>query len=225
IRRRVPVRLGVVAALTIGLAGPTGADEIDLGSIRIETPEGDLRGREFERNVVVGLIAMRDKSPYLAQLLKAAQDAPFPIIVRPTMEDPSTFFGTEPYRAHAQAAGPLSISRDGVRGYPAAIYLTLMNVNPYGSYSKRGTLPHELVHAVDLAYGHLHPDRIVRERRAVFMENIWREAHAWRISERYFDGKTASFETLEYQRAKKQGPVAISRCVELILTGKTFECP
>jgi len=211
--------------LASGLATPAGADEIELRSIRIETPEGDLRGREFERNVIAGLIAMRDKSPYLAQLLKAAQDAPFPIIVRPTMEDPSTFFGTEPYRAHAQAAGPLSISRDGVRGYPAAIYLTLMNVNPYGSYSKRGTLPHELVHAVDLTYGRLNPDRIVRERRAVFMENVWREAHAWRISERYFDGKTASFETLEYPRPKKKGAAATSRWVALILNGNSFDCP
>ncbi len=217
--------LTVATVLVVGFAGPADADEIELGSIRIETPEGDLRGREFHRNVIAGFVTMRDKSPYLAQLLKTAQDAPFPIIVRPTMEDPSTFAGNEPYRPHARSAGPLGVGRGGVRGYPAAIYLTLANVNPYWSESKRGMLPHELVHAVDLVYGRLHPDRLVRERRAVFMENVWRDAHGWPIAERYFDGKIASFETLEYQRAKKQGATAIARCVEQILTANWFDCP
>ena len=118
-------------------------------------------------------------------------------------------------RRHARLAGP----------YPAAIYLTLVNVNPYWSESKRGMLPHELVHAVDIVYGRLHPDRLVRERRAVFMDNVWRDTHGWLISERYFDGKIASFETLEYQRAKKQGAAAITRRVEQILTVNWFDCP
>jgi len=103
------------------------------------------------------------------------------------------------------------------------VYLTLANVNPYWSESKRGMLPHELVHAVDLVYGRLHPDRLVRERRASFMENVWRDVHGWRLSERYFDGKLPAFETLEYQRAKSQGVIA--RCVEMILSTSAFDCP
>lgn len=224
IRRRLAC-LGVGIALVTGPGGSVRAEEIELGSIRIETPDGDLRGREFYRNVITGLLAMRDKSPYLAQLLKAAQHAPFPIALRPSMEDPATFAGGEPYRPHAEAAGPRAVGPGGVIGYPAAIYLTLANVNPYWSESKRGMLPHELVHGVDLVYGRLHPDRLVRERRAVFMENVWRDVHGWPICERYFDGKIASFETLEYRRAKKQGATAMARCVEQILTVGSFDCP
>ncbi len=215
----------VAIIIVIGRGVPVRAEEIELGSIRIETPDGDLRGREFHRSVIAGLLAMRDKSPHLAQLLRAAQDAPFPIAVRPTMEDPSTFAGRDPYRPHARSVGPRSVGPGGVIGHPAAIYLTLANVNPYWSESKRGMLPHELVHAVDIVYGRLHPDRLVRERRAVFMENVWRDTHGWLISERYFDGKIASFETFEYQRAKKQGAAAITRCVEQILTVNWFDCP
>lgn len=220
-RAAATVVLGAV--LAAGLVAPTRADEIELGSIRIETPDGDLRGHEFRRNVIVGLRAMRDKSPHLAQLLKAAQEAPFPITLHPLMEDPKTYFRGQPYRAHAGPAGPPSRSWGGVIGYPTSIYLTLANVNPYWSESKRGMLTHELVHAVDLAYGRMHPDRLVSERRAVFMENLWRDLHGWVIAEWYYDSKSEMFETLEYSRAKSQGVVA--RCVEQILTVSSFYCP
>src|SRR5262249_18381712 len=97
------------------------------------------------------------------------------------------------------------------------------NVNPYWSESKRGMLPHELVHAVDLVYGHTHPDRIVRERRASFMENVWRDVHGWRLSEQYFDGKLPASETLEDQRAKSRGLLA--RGSEMLLSTRAFDCP
>jgi hypothetical protein len=172
---------------------------------------------------MAGLRAMQEKSPYLAELLKAAQEAPLPITVSPLMEDPRTYFRGEPYRAHAGPAGPRSVGRTGRFGYPALMYLTLANVNPYWSESKRGILVHEFVHAVDLAYGRVHVDPLVAERRAVFMENLWRDVHGWVLSEWYHDQKLGSFETLEYQRAKQQGVVA--RCVERLLTGPTFTCP
>jgi hypothetical protein len=223
-RIAMSLALAVAAgALVAGLAAPACADEIALGSIRIETPEGDLRGAEFRRSVMAGLRAMQDKSPYLAQLLKAAQDAPLPIIVSPLMEDPRTYFRGEPYRAHAGPAGPRAVGRGGWIGYPALMYLTLANVNPYWSESKRGVLVHEFMHAVDLAYGRIHVDPLVAERRAVFMENVWRDAHGWILSEWYHDQRLGSFETLEYQRAKRQGVIA--RCVDRLLTVDTFTCP
>jgi hypothetical protein len=210
-------------ARVLGLGGPVHASEIALGSIRIETPEGDLRGGEFRRSIMAGLVAMQAKSPYLAQLLKAAQEAPFPITVSPLMEDPRTYVRGEPYRAHAGPAGPRSVGRGGWIGYPALVYLTLANVNPHWSSSKRGVLVHELVHAVDLAYGRIPADRLVAERRAVFMQNLWRDVHGWDLSEWYHDQKLGSFETLEYQRAKRQG--LIDRCVDRLLTIDTFSCP
>jgi len=95
----------------------------------------------------------------------------------------------------------------------------------YGSdaTSTSRMLAHELVHAVDLVYGRSHPERLVRERRASFMENVWRDVHGWRLSEQYFDGKLPAFETLEYQRAKSRGLIA--RCVEMILSTSAFDCP
>ena len=218
---RALVAVGLV--LGLGLAAPAPGDEIELGSIRIETPEGDLRGREFHRGIMAGLLVMRDKSPYLAQLLRAAQDAPFPIVLHPLMEDRAMSLHHDPYRPYARVGGSRVLGRDGTIGYPAAVYLTLANVNPYWSESKRGMLAHELVHAVDLVYGRSHPERLVRERRASFMENVWRDVHGWRLTEQYFDGKLPAFETLEYQRAKSRG--AIARCVQMLLSTSAFDCP
>ena len=220
-RRGALVAVGL--ALGLGLTAAADGDEIELGSIRIETPDGDLRGREFHRSIIAGLLVMRDKSPHLARLLKAAQDAPFPIILNPLMEDRTTSLRNDPYRPYARAGDARTLGRDGTIGYPAVVYLTLANVNPYWSESKRGMLPHELVHAVDLVYGRTHPDRLVRERRASFMENVWRDVHGWLLAERYFDGKLPAFETLEYQRAKSRG--AIAQCVEMILSTSAFDCP
>src|SRR2546428_4855569 len=66
------------------------------------------------------------------------------------MEDRTTSLRNDPYRPYARAGDARTLGRDGTIGYPAVVYLTLANVNPYWSESKRGMLPHELVHAVDL---------------------------------------------------------------------------
>ncbi len=121
---RALVAVGLV--LGLGLAAPAPGDEIELGSIRIETPEGDLRGREFHRGIMAGLLVMRDKSPYLAQLLRAAQDAPFPIVLHPLMEDRAMSLHNDPYRPYARVGGSRVLGRDGTIGYPAAVYLTFM---------------------------------------------------------------------------------------------------
>ena len=208
---RALVAVGLV--LGLGLAAPAPGDEIELGSIRIETPEGDLRGREFHRGIMAGLLVMRDKSPYLAQLLRAAQDAPFPIVLHPLMEDRAMSLHNDPYRPYARVGGSRVLGRDGTIGYPAAVYLTLANVNPYWSESKRGMLAHELVHAVDLVYGRSHPERLVRERRASFMENVWRDVHGWRLTEQYFDGKLPAFETLSISAPRAVArSLGASRC-------------
>ncbi len=215
--------LVAVATLTAALGVPARADDIELGAIRIAPLDGDLRGEEFRRNVVAGLGAMRDRSPHLARLLRAAQEAPLEIRVYAMMEDPSTHIPGEAYRPHARAIGFQSFGRGGVMGYPAAIYLSLGMVNPYWTEYKRGQLAHELTHAVDLAYGRMNPQRMVAERRAMFMENVWRDVHGWSLAEHYTDSKLPLFETLEYQRAKSRGVLA--RCVDIILTVTSFDCP
>src|SRR5262245_6234765 len=215
------VGLLVAATLVVGAAANTRADDIELGAIRIETPNGDLRGEEFRRNVVASLLAMRDKSPHLARLLRAAQQAPGEIRVHPMMEDPSAHIQGQMYRPHA--VGYRSVGRDGSVGYSAGIYLSLGMVNPYWTQYRRGQLPHELMHAVDLVYERVHPNRLVRERRAMFMENVWRDVHGWSLAEAYTDSKLPLFETLEYQRAKRQGLVV--RCVDVLLTVSSFDCP
>lgn len=214
------------AALTgAGLGAPARADEIALGSIRIETPNGDFRGEEFRRNVMAGLRAMQDKSPHLARLLKAAQEAPFPITVQPMMDDrdPSAHVKGNLYRPHARPVGYPSFGRGGVLGIPAALYLTVGMVNPHWMEYKRGALAHELVHALDFVYGRWSSDRLLAERRAMFMENVWRDALGWRLAEHYTDQKLPLFETLEYQRAKSQN--AVARCVEMLLSVSSFACP
>lgn len=169
--------------------------------------------------MLTGLREIRDASPYLAQIFKAAHAAPFEIVIGPVTDDPRTHFEGDRTRSSTRAfhADPLADSR--LPGGPALILLNLDDVSPWGFLYKRGTLAHELVHALDRTYGRSHPNRQVRERRAVFVTNIWRDARGWYVAESY----NGEFETLDYQRAKSQG--AIQRCLDLILTVSTFDCP
>ena len=64
------------------------------------------------------------------------------------------------------------------------------------SYSS-GTLIHELVHAHDLAYGQYSGDYSIREKRAIFFQNIWRHLQARKFRSHYH----RRFKTVEFQEA------------------------
>jgi hypothetical protein len=220
---RAIASLPLFLSLAVLASAPARADDVPLGSIRIEAPEGDLRGAEFRRKVMAGLRVMKDKSPHLGRLLRAAQEAPAPITVHPMIDETGPHLAGDRYRPHARIAGWPSVARDGRVGFPAAIFLTPGMVNPHWIQYKRGLLPHELLHGVDIAYARMPRDRRLVERRAMFVENIWRDLHGWRLAEHYTDQTLELFETQEYQRAKARQ--AIARCMDVLLSVSSFACP
>ena len=67
-----------------------------------------------------------------------------------------------------------------------------------------GLLVHELVHALDLATGRYNRDYMVRERRATFMQNVWRHHVGAKLRASYHN----QFATLDYQYAARQRSIA-----------------
>jgi hypothetical protein len=91
-------------------------------------------------------------------------------------------------------------------------------VDPANSH-KAGVFVHELTHAIDLAYGRYNKTATVRERRAVFMQNVWRARIGNTLRTSYHD----SFPTLDYQEAVRKG--AVDEYARYIFTRSDFPEP
>jgi hypothetical protein len=83
------------------------------------------------------------------------------------------------------------------------VFVPAAAVETGGSQWKNGVLVHEMVHALDLAAGHYDQNEPVRERRAVFMQNIWRTHTGAELRTSYHD----RFATLDFQNATKSNTV------------------
>lgn len=149
------------------------------------------------------------------QLMKAARDsnmqafysyimqAPGVIFIQPVTDDSATWMGRDPAnRNRSHVRWIPSQSRPGARD--AILYMVPKYVEPSDKAFNYGTLPHEMVHATDYVYGHYHQERQYRERRGVFVENIWRDMVSHPLRTNYHN----QFDTLDYQEAKTKGQVA-----------------
>ena len=99
---------------------------------------------------------------------------------------------------------------------PTIIFINPDRIDPEHRSYRNGTLAHEFVHALDLAYGRYHRDYEVRERRAVFVQNIWRDLQEYKLRKSYH----GRFPTREYQAARRNG--TIQNILDRIFTGNTF---
>jgi len=166
----------------------------------------------FNQQVTAALAILgRSQDAPIRQLHAAVVASPATIVIRPITDDPATWHDpsdrrrrhTEPVDGGAKASG-----RTKPTG--AIVYILPDDVDPRSSAWKQGDLVHELVHALDLAYGRYHRDDTVRERRAVFLQNVWRARLGAQLRTTYH----GRFATMDYQDASRRGTLSeLAQCI------------
>jgi hypothetical protein len=145
----------------------------------------------------------------LRLLYERTLHAPVSVAIRSVTEDSTTWHVDEAdmapedrpternRRSHTEPSD--SLGRGAERDTPTAstIFVNPFRIKKSDSSYERGTFVHELVHALDLAYGQYNSDYRIRERRAVFFENMWRHEHGADFRGDYH----GRFTTDDYQKA------------------------
>ena len=147
----------------------------------------------------------RSNDPAIKQLHAQLESAAGVVTFRQMTDDRATWSNDgDPTRGHIEPSGG-GPKHDG-RTSPtdATIYIPQTAVDPGSERWRSGLLVHELVHGLDLATGRYNPDYRVRERRAVFLQNIWRERTGFPLRTSYH----GAFPTMDYQYAKSVGLTA-----------------
>ena len=145
----------------------------------------------------------RSRDPLLRELVAAVRASRGVIVVRPLTEDPATW-GADRDRAHTVPADrrPRRLGRSTPTD--AVVFLNRDAVDDGSAHWRGGVLVHELVHALDLSTGRYSDDVRLRERRAVFLQNVWRQRVGYPLRASYH----GRFATLDYQVASKRGEIA-----------------
>jgi len=161
---------------------------------------------EFEDHVRAALATLaHGTDPIFRQLHEALLSAPGVITFRKMNDDTATWArGGDPDRGHTEPADGRPKREGRGSSTDAIVYIPLNAVQPGSERWRSGLFIHELVHALDLATGSYNPDYRIRERRAVFMQNAWRERSGFPLRASYH----GSFPTLDYQYAKSLGITA-----------------
>ena len=188
-------------------------------NVLVETPPGFQR--PFNEQVKIALASLsRSEDAAIRQLHDAVVSSPATIIIRPITDDPATWHDPgDPNRRHTEPVDrrPKATGRSKPTG--AIVYIQTVDVEPHDAAWKQGDLVHELVHAVDLAYGRYHADDTVRERRAVFLQNVWRARFGSSLRSTYH----GRFATMDYQDAKRRG--ILNEYGQYIFTRADFPSP
>lgn len=159
--------------------------------------------KTFKEKVNTYLSEAKRSSIHLAKLIQNIEKlSSSTITIRPITNDQSTWHKSgKKSRSHTDA---LDDMRRGAARNTAANSVIYINTNRITQTHKTynsGTLIHEIVHASDLANGKYHSSYPIRERRAVFFQNIWRSTHAKKLRTDYH----GRFETDDYQKAINLG--------------------
>ena len=189
----------LLAWVAIGLCSFVGAARAGLV---LEAPVGVDEPRFYEQlKAMLGEFA-HSKDALIRRLYESASAAPAKIHFRPMTDDKSTWNsdGTRT-RAHTEPDDKRSKGEGRSKPADATVYLPPGAVEPGDTNWKSGTLAHELTHAVDLANGRYDRDVKLRERRATFMQNLWRSHSGYTLRTSYHK----RFPTLDYQEAVKRG--------------------
>lgn len=166
--------------------------------VEIEGPPG------FQQQVADYLERGRKISHHTRRLIDAVNEAALLIRIRPVTDDPGTWHRSGvSSRSHTRVVRQRDRERKQSANLRAVIYINPARIEPGHKSYKRGTLIHELVHALDLVRDRYHSDYVIREKRAVFFQNIWRQAHGKRMRRHYHN----KFDTLEYSQAEDAGRV------------------
>jgi hypothetical protein len=185
-----------------------------------EPPAAVDEPRFYEQLRAMLVELSRSEDPILRRLHETARASPAAIRVRPMTDDRSTWNSDgSRTRAHTEPDDrqPKSAGRD--KPSDATIFLPPEAVEPGKGFWKSGTLVHELTHAIDLANGRYNPAVAIRERRATFMQNVWR-GHTGAALRTSYHGR---FPTLDYQEALRRG--ALEEYARYIFTRSDFPGP
>lgn len=188
-------------------------ESIGQADIEIRVPDTYSHKEQFTNDVNALLGALESSNPDLSRFIEQARRSPAQIIISPITDDPATWHEdgdrtrshTEPLDGKPKNLGR-SVSTNSV------IYLNPKRIDSKERSFEEGTLVHELIHALDFAYGRYDARYEIRERRAVFLQNLWKDLSGYRLRESYH----GRFSTLDYQNAKRSGK--IRDYIEHILT-------
>lgn len=183
----------IIITCFVGLSIFTSAIQVNA---ELVIEGGPIFTSKMERH----LIEAKTKSHYLYLLISAVERSQKRIFIKPITDDKSTWhYSGKKSRSHTEALD--NKKRGSERNTPtdAVIFINQNRITQTHKTYNSGTLIHELVHALDLASGNYHKDYKVRERRAIFFQNIWRSLHGKSLRTNYHD----RFATLDYQNAKR----------------------
>lgn len=156
----------------------------------------------FKYKVKSNLSDAKSSSKHLSRLIQNLEKSSSSITIKPITNNQSTWHKSGvKSRSHTEALD--NMNRGVERNTPtnSIIYINTNRINKTHKTYKSGTLIHELAHASDLANGTYNSDYTIREKRAVFFQNIWRNTHSKKLRADYH----GRFETQEYQKALKSG--------------------
>ena len=212
-----PLRLRVAILTTTAVLFLPG---LLAAGIITDAPAGS-RDPTFHRRVQAALtILERSEDPPIRRLHAAVVASPATIMIRPITNDRATWHPDgDRTRGHTEPTDSRPRSEGRTKPTNAIIYVPPDAVEPGSAHWKNGLLVHELVHALDLASGHYHRDSTVRERRAVFLQNVWRARLGYKLRTAYH----GRFATVDYQDASRRGTV--DELVRYIFTGSDFPPP
>jgi hypothetical protein len=160
--------------------------------------------REFKEKVNSNLIEAKNCSPHLAALIENIEKSSTTITITPITSDRLTWHKSgDRSRSHTEALDEKSRGAARNIGTNSIIYINIKRITPTRIPYNSGVLIHELVHAYDLSVGKYHSSYRIREKRAIFFQNIWRDAHSETLRADYH----CRFKTNEYLEAKKAGTI------------------
>lgn len=169
-----------------------------FGLIKVSGPE------KFQHKVERYLDKGKKISAHTRELIETIEKSPKLVRIKPITSDPQTWHRNgDPGRSHTRQLRSRKAKGKKRQIVGAVIYINEKRVSRSSQSYFRGTLIHELVHAMDLVGGRYHEDVAVREKRAVFFQNIWRQAHDRPLRTDYHK----KFDTPEYQQAIDSGRV------------------
>lgn len=175
----------------------------------------------FDRMLGAMLDALgRSNDAVIRRLHDAAAAAPGAIRFREMTDNPATWSSDgDPQRGHTEPDDRRP-KREG-RNAPtdATVFIPQVALEVGSARWRSGLLVHELVHALDLASGRYNRDYTVRERRATFVQNVWRHDVGSRLRVSYH----GRFATVDYQSAAQHG--AIAAYADYIFTRADFPLP
>ena len=169
--------------------------------VSVETGPGAPPSFKAQTEALLEVLRTSPDAP-VRELYARVAAAPVPITIRPVTDDSSTWHKDgDRTRSHTEPLRRLPKERRGKEPTGSTVFLNPESVQPGSKRWRSGVFVHELVHAMDFAYGRRDPDTSVRERRAVILQNVWRARQGRGLRSSYHD----RFATLDYQHWRAQG--------------------